>query len=458
MSGLGTALNTALSALQANQIGLTVVSNNIANVNTPGYSRQRVLMQESPSIGDSIRVGTGVTVVGTEAIRDQIVERRLWSETSAKAGSDMSQQSLSDIEGLFNEAGNTGLLPLISNFYNSFQNLSTNPTSPDMRQQVVSSAQSLTQYINTRANDLRDMKTAADQGIKDDIAKANVLINQIADISQRIHEVEIQAPANDLRDQRTVLVKQLSEIMNVRELDSNGTYQLTTGNGRPLVVAGAAVPLKTGTTAGGLTTVMSDTTDITSEITGGTIAARVAFRDQSIPQYQQQLDQMAYDLANQINQVHSVSYDPDGNTGVNFFMPIAATAGAALNLQLNPAIATDPRKIAASSQASGDGNDAAIAMGNLVNASNPPRGTVIEQYRSLVFQIGSETATAQASSDEHASMLTQLENLRSSISGVSINEETTDIIQFQRAFQASAKIVSVVDELLQTTLAMGTVA
>src|SRR3954462_11227870 len=289
MSGLGTALNPALTSLQANQIGLTVVSNNIANVNTPGYSRQRVLMQQSPSIGDSIRVGTGVEVIGTEALRDQIVERRLWRETSAKAGSDMTQQSLSDIEGLFNEAGNTGLLPLISNFYNSFQKLSTNPTSPEMRQQVVSSAQSLTQYINTRANDLRDMATATDHAIQDDVAKANVLINQIAEISQRIHEVEIQAPANDLRDQRTLLIKQLSEIMSVRELDTNGTYQLTTGNNRPLVVAGAAVPLKIGTTAGGLATVLSDTTDITSEITGGTLAARVAFRDQSVPQYQQQL-------------------------------------------------------------------------------------------------------------------------------------------------------------------------
>src|SRR6185295_837817 len=223
-------------------------------------------MQESPGIGDTIRVGTGVQVVGTEAIRDQIIERRLWSETSAKAGSDMTQQSLSDIEGLFNEAGNTGLLPRISDFYNSFQKLSTNPTSPEMRQQVVTSALSLTQYINTRANDLRDMKTATDLAIQHDVSKANVQIQQIAEISQHIHEVEITTPASDLRDQRTLLIKQLSEIMSVRELDSNGTYQLTTGNNRPLVVAGAAVPLEIGTTPGGLTTVLSDTTDITSEI------------------------------------------------------------------------------------------------------------------------------------------------------------------------------------------------
>jgi len=454
MSGLGTALNTALQALQANQIGLTVVSNNIANVNTPGYTRQRVLMQESPSVGDSIRVGTGVQVIGTEAMRDQLIERRLWKETSAKSYSDMTQQSLSDIEGIFNDASNTGLLPLLSDFYNSFQKLSTNPTSPEMRQQVVTSASSLTQYINTRANDLRDMKAAADHAIQDDVSRANVLINQIAVVSQHIKEIEITAPANDLRDQRTLLTKQLSEIMNVRELDTNGTYQLTTGNNRPLVVSGAAVPLELGTTSGGLTTVLSGTTDITSEITGGTLAAHVAFRDQSVPQYQQALDQIAYDLANQVNAIHVASYDPAGGTGVNFFTPIAAVADAALNLQLNPVIAADPGKVAASNQASGDGNEAAIAIGNLVNAANPPRGTVVEQYRSLVFQIGSETASAQIDSSQHASMLTQLENLRSSVSGVSINEETTNIIQFQRAFQASARVVSVIDELLQTTLGM----
>jgi flagellar hook-associated protein 1 len=455
MAGLGTALNTALQALQANQIGLTVVSNNIANVNTPGYTRQRVLMQEAPSIGDIIRVGTGVEVVGTEAMRDQLIERRLWKETSAKAGSDQTQQSLSDIEGLFNEADNSGLLPLMSDFYNSFQKLSTNPASPEMRQQVITSATSLTQFINARANDLRDMKTSVDHSIQDDVSKANMLINQIAKVSEAIHEAEVTQPASDLRDQRTLLIKQLSQIMSVKELDTDGTYQLTTGNNRPLVLAGAAVPLKVGTTASGSTTVLSGTTDITSEITGGTLASRVATRDQSIPHYQQALDQLSFDLANQVNQVHSVSYDQDGNTGTNFFTPIASASGAALSLQLNPVIAANGRKVAASSQASGAGNDAAMALGNLVNAPNPPRGTVVEQYRSLVFQIGSETASAQTDASQHASMLTQLENLRSSVSGVSIDEETTNILQFQRAFQASARVVNTVDELLQTTLAMG---
>src|SRR3954467_104777 len=115
--GLGTALNTAVQAIQANQIGLAVASNNIANVNTPGYSRQRAVLQESASIGDGIRVGTGVQVAGTQSLRDQLIERRLWTETSSKSARDLTHQSLSDIEKIFDESGDGGLQPLIANFF-----------------------------------------------------------------------------------------------------------------------------------------------------------------------------------------------------------------------------------------------------------------------------------------------------------------------------------------------------
>ena len=454
LSSLSGALNSAMSALKAAQAGLSVASNNIANVNTPGYSRQRIMLQEAPTIGDTISVGTGVQILGTEAIRDQLIEKRIWNETSGKSESDLTQQSLSDIENLFNESGNTGLLPLISNFYNSFQKLSTNPSSPELRQQVISSATALTQSINSRANALRDSKTAVDRSISQDVSKANILIGQIAEVSRQIHEAEATEPANDLRDQRTSLIKQLSEVMSVKELESNGTYQLTTGNGRPLVIGGTAMPLQVGT-SGGLTTVLAGSHDITSEISGGTLAARVALRDQTIPKYEQSLDQMAFDLATQVNQLHSVSYDQDGNTTTNFFTPIASVAGAALNLQVNPVVAADPRKVAASSQVGGTDNEAAIALGNLVNAANPPRGTVADQYRGIVFQIGSDTSSAQVDVNQHDSTLTQLENMRASLSGVSIDEETASILQFQRAYQASARVVTAVDELLQVTLNMG---
>jgi flagellar hook-associated protein 1 FlgK len=163
---------------------------------------------------------------------------------------------------------------------------------------------------------------------------------------------------------------------------------------------------------------------------------------------------MAYDLASQVNQLHSVSYDQDGNTGTNFFTPIASVTGAAQALQVNPTVAADSRKVAASSQASGAGNNAAIALGNLLNTPVPPRGSVIDQYQSLTFQIGNDTANADVEAGQHSSMVTQLENLRASVSGVSIDEETTSMLQFQRAYQASARVVTTVDELLQTTLGM----
>src|SRR5436853_420377 len=106
MATLGTALNSALSSLEANQAALAVTSNNIANANTPGFTRERVVVQATPTITDSISIGTGVAVVGTESMRDQLIDRRLWNETSGKSDSDLTHQSLSDIETLFNESGN----------------------------------------------------------------------------------------------------------------------------------------------------------------------------------------------------------------------------------------------------------------------------------------------------------------------------------------------------------------
>jgi len=413
------------------------------------------VMQESDSIGDRIRVGTGVQVVSTQAIRDQLIERRLWNETSAKSESDLTHQSLSDIESIFDESGESGLQPLIANFFLSFQKLSTNPSSPELRMNVISSASTLTQFINARADDLQNMKAAVDHSIQNDVSRANTLISQIADTSKRIREAEVTGqPANELRDKRTGLIKQLSEIMDVHELDSNGTYQLTTGNNRPLVLDGTEIPLSLSVSGSGQTLVLSGSIDITSEFTGGTLAARVALRDNSIPKFAQSLDQMAYDLASQVNQLHSVSYDQDANTGTNFFSPLASATGAAAALQLNPALAADPRKVAASNQSSGAGNEAAIALGNLLNTPVGSHGSVIDQYRSLIFQVGNDTANAEVESDQHGSLVTQLENLRASVSGVSIDEETTSILQFQRAFQASARIVSTIDELLQTTLGM----
>jgi flagellar hook-associated protein 1 len=455
MQALGNALNSALRALEANQLGLAVASNNISNAQTPGYTRQRAILSSVAGSSATFGIGAGVEVTGTEAIRDRLIGLRQMQEASSHAQAEMKHEGLSDIEMLFNESEGTGMLPLISDFFNSFHALSMDPASPNRRQEVLAKATMLADFLNSRAGSLANMRTRIDGAIKEDVDQANALIDQIATLTKRIAEQEAVQPAHELRDQRTVLVQKLSELVDVHELESNGNYQLTIGANLPLVYNATSTPLTTATDSNGLTIIQLGIDDITADIHGGRVGARLELRDQSIPQYLGMLDQLAFELVQNVNSIHSTGYDLYGNTGNNFFAPLTAVAGAAQSIAVDPAIDADPRKIASSDVANGTGNGIAITLGNLQNASVFSGGSIIEQYRSFIYTLGSDTANADMGMRQHEAMLNQLENRRQQISGVSIDEETVKILQFQRSFEASARVVKAVDELLQLTLSLG---
>ena len=455
MQALGNALNSALRALEANQLGLAVASNNIANAQTPGYTRQRAILSPVAGVTGTFSIGAGVEVTGTEAVRDRLIDLRQRQEIASHAQDDMKHQGLSDIEMLFNESDGTGMLPLLTDFFNSFHALSTDPTSPNLRQEVLTNASQLTGFLNSRASSLVDMRTKIDRSLHDDVDQANTLVDQIATLTKRIAEQEAVSPAHELRDQRSVLVQNLSQIVEVHELESDGNYQLTVGNNRPVVYNASASHLTTSTDSSGLTTIGLGVDDITSEVTGGRMGAHLDLRDQNIPQYLGALDQLAFELVQNVNSIHVAGYDLNGNSGNNFFAPLTGVAGAAQAIALDPGVAGDPKKIAASDVANGTGNGNALALGNLQNASVFSGGSIIEQYRSFIYNLGSDTANADLGEKQHQALLTQLENRRQQVSGVSIDEETIKILQFQRSFEASARVVKAVDELLQLTLSLG---
>jgi flagellar hook-associated protein 1 FlgK len=356
---------------------------------------------------------------------------------------------------LFNESEGTVMLPLLSDFFNSFHALSTDPTSPNRRQQVLTNAAMLADFLNSRASALVDIRSKIDRSLGEDVAQANTLVDQIATLTKRIAEQEALQPAHELRDQRSVLVQKLSEIVDVHELESSGNYQLTIGGNRPLVYNAAAEHLTISTNSSGLTAITLGVDDITSELNGGRVGARLDLRDQHIPQYIGALDQLAFELVQNVNSIHAGGYDLNGNTGVNFFTALPGVAGAAQAIAVDAAVASNPQRVAASDTANGTGNGTALALGNMQNAAVFSGGSVIEQYRSFIYALGSDTANADLGMRQHQSLLTQLENRRQQVSGVSIDEETIKILQFQRSFEASARVVKAVDELLQLTLSLG---
>ena len=441
MSTLGSVLNSALKSMTANQLALSVASNNIANAGNPEFTRQRLLTAPAGSDGGMLGIGTGVDVVGVEAMRDRLIEARLRQETSMKSGADTLANGLSNVEALFNDSDGTGLLQSLTNFFNSFQTLSQDPASLGFREQLKINANALIGALHARNTDLANIQSNADKASAAKLAQINRLSAGIADLTKQIKFEEVTHPANDLRDRRETMVKELSQYVEVHELDSGSEYQLATKDNRLLVLNETAQTLSAA--------------DVTAAIGAGSLKAEIDIRDTYVPAYLGALDQLAYEVSQQVNSIHSAAYDLDGNTGIDFFAPLASAAGALGLIDLSSDVAGDARKIAASRLAAGNDNRAAVELGNLLYKPVFSGGAVTEQYGALIFSIGTDVSSAQSNLDEHQALVSQLQNRRQSLSGVSIDEETIQILQFQRSFQASARLIQAVDELLQVTLGLG---
>ena len=456
MAGITSVLHSALRSMETAAQALNVASNNIANEGTPGYAKQRLVVQPAQNLADKFLIGTGVEAVKVEALRDRLLEERLRGEFSKNSGDDALHGTLRDIEILFNDAANTGMLPNITDFFNSFQALALDPSSTNFREQVRIAADNLSQAFTVRGEELRRIQTLADQSITDNINTINSLTDQVASLSREIRVQESAGQtAHDLRTRRGELVKDIAKYISVREMNSGGDYQLAIGGS--LVVFDGHTSLLTTDTSGasGFAAVKIGTTDVSSSLTSGRIYGLQEVRDTFVPRYLTKLDQLAYEITQQVNVIHSVSYDRSGNTGVNFFDPLATSADAARQIKVSSAISADLTKIASAKLVAGTDNDAATDIGSLLHKQVFTGGSVVDQYRSLVFTVGNDTTNASGKLEQSAALLHQLQNQRDSVSGVSTDEEAMKIMQFQRAYQASASLIAIVDELLQTILTIG---
>jgi len=439
MSSLSAILTSALTSMQASQLGISVASNNISNAQDPNYTRQRLVTAPGASLDNTVNIGSGVQVIGIEAIRSQLIESRRLQVSSATAGDDLLSKTLGTIEVNFSDTDTSGLLNKLTGFFNSFQRLSTDPASANFREQVRTAGQSLASEFKSIHDGLTNTQALVNRSINDKVATINSLAQQIASLNGQIATQEAVGTANDLRDQRAALVNQLSKIVDVHELESNGTYQLGIGSTNEPIVVG----VQTSPVAKSFATAAS-----------GELRALQDVRDQYIPGYLQSLDQLASDVVQQVNSQHSAGYDLNGNTGVNFFTPLSGVPGASAVMSLSAAVAANPSSIAASGRPTGQDNQNAIQLGNLLFQPVFSGTTVTDEYRKIVFNVGQDVSNAQTSLNQNQALSQQVETIRQSVSGVSIDEETVQVIQFQRAYQASARMIKTVDDLIQSVLDM----
>jgi flagellar hook-associated protein 1 FlgK len=464
MGTVNSLMDLARQTLMADQAALNVVSNNVANQNTPGYTRQVVNWQSRDSVTvGAYTVGEGVSVGATGVSkRDRILEQRVQQQIQTQSQSDTLAKVLGQIEDIFGlsststSASSTAIGTAMDSFFNSLSSLSANSADATARQAVLTAAKNLADAFNSASSQVATVTSDLNQQVSSTADAINSLTSTIADLNRRISSTSPDADAGVLEDQRQQAIEQLSQYIGLNQItnESNG-LTLTTSNGAVLLSGNQSYAIGT-TLVVGMTHLTGGASgqDITSGLTGGSLGGILAARDQMSPSFQNSLDQLAYSLASTVNQVNSQGLDGNGNAGHALFnIPTSAT-GAAAQIQL---ATTDPAAVAAAAVSEGKtGNSNALLLADVSTNSVVSGQTAMGFFSTLLAQIGSAAKSASGNSVAQQTMLTQLTSQRNSLSSVSLDEEAASLTAYQRAYQAAAKVFSIADDLMASAINLGT--
>jgi flagellar hook-associated protein 1 len=457
MSDLFSSLTSAARALDAQRFGMDVTGQNIANVNTPGYTRRAIdLAAVAPY--EPTSAGGGVDVIGVRALRDRLLDRRLQQELPAERREAAKAEALSVIEAAIGRPGES-IDAKLHAFFDSFAKLADNPTSATARQEVLLQGNAVATTFQDMARRLADARRDADNQVRSAVEQINTLAARIATINLSSSSAAANGALPAVQDEQQQLVRQLAELADVQVVDhGNGVVDVSLANGRPLVVAENAYALSvTSTPPLGYAAIQSAGVDVTGDISSGRLGGLLQVRDALIPSYQSQLDDLAFGVAQQVNALHTAGFEQTGVAAGDFFAFSTApvgTAGAAAALMVDPAVAADVRKIAAGSIAEAGDNQTARAIAGLRDALvlNSGTATFFDAWAQLTYTVGRDSKAAQDEQESRTEIVRQVDVLRDQLSGVSLDEEATNLLKFQRAYEANAKFFKACDDAISVLL------
>jgi flagellar hook-associated protein 1 len=497
MPGLTAGLNIGLSGLTAAQSALDVVGHNIANVNTPGYSRELANLSSNGGLNSgNLTYGTGVNLSSIQGVRDSLLNLQITQATSLQYGAQTRYQGLQTVSSVFQDDGTSGISSQLNAFFTGLQKVAAQPEDSSLRTSLVGTAQNLVSTLQTKYQALRASQTSADQQVSALVPQINSLTKQIAALNKKLAGEANSMQDNDAIDQRQALADQLAQLVGVQ------TY-VDSKNQMAINLDGGASPLVIGNSAYTLTAVQNTTppatapffnsvevslnpsgpfTDVTKAITNGQLGAELSLRDDLIPGYEKQMDQLAAGLAYNMNTLNSAGFSLDGTQhNLDFFvgaggntnhLPTAVQVppdvvgqvpandykGMVLALAVNAQIVADPSLIAAAATASAGDNTNVTKMvalqtqGSTVDLTGAgPAGATSGPFSTfitgLVTKVGTDAQTWNTTATNQENINTALTTQRSSVSGVDLDTEAANLIMFQRGYQASARFVSVISQL-----------
>lgn len=452
-------------SLMNNQTALQTVGHNIANKTTEGFSRQRVEILSNAPVGEgNLRIGMGARAGVVTRTNNPWLEKQIGREGTNLGYADAKSESLGRVEQVYNEQTNKGLNQYMNGFFNSFRELSNNPESLSSRTMVRESAESMTKEFGRVVTQLHDVQDDIDGQIIATTNEVNQMAKEVAQLNEKIQIVEVQGmPANDERDRRDLLLKKMGEKIDISWAE--GT------DGHVTVTAGRTALLVSGTSSNEIKAKHTDERDrveiffqssqngtlfnVTDQIKGGKIGGSLEVRDDVIEGFLTSIDNMAYSMAKEVNTAHIEGFDNKGKEGVLFFDMPEDVKGAASAIAMNRTVYNNVGRIAAGAKANAPGdNTVANVISSLQNRQLMDGGvaTFDDYYSTQVGQIGALTQRAVSNQESQKNVVSQLQNIRESVSGVSLDEETTKMIEFQKAYEASARIIRTADEMFDTVL------
>jgi flagellar hook-associated protein 1 len=465
------ALQTALSGLIAHQRALQTAGHNAANVNTVGYSRQRVDLASAgagvvPAVWSRTDgIGNGVKVTGTVRIRDEFLEARALREAGKGSQLGALRTVSSRIEMVFPEPSDVGLAHQMSELWGAFDDLANQPGASAPRIALLERARTVAAELNRGATELVNLHRSTVEQTDALVQEVNATAARVAELNGAIRNATAaELDPHDLADQRDLLIERLGELAGVTTRQGElGTVDVFVG-GSSLIRGDRAESLRlveTGDLAPPHDTLPIKATQIQwakdgypANVEGGEIAGLRDAANDMVPRYLAELDAVAVSLADRVNTQHQGGFDLDGNAGGLFFTD--AAVATALTISLDPALAADPRRIAA---AGSDGGSPAASLGTLDATNANALATIGEQtdgpdsvYGRLIGGLGVEAQAIQRRELIQGEVIIQVDDARESVKGVNLDEEMVNLVQAQHAYSASARLMTAVDEALETLI------
>ena len=443
-------IETASRALRAFQRGLDTTGHNIANVNTQGYSRQVVGFAATTPDTEWNRglqsIGSGVNVASISRIRDAMLESRRQDAYSEQGRSEGSLSNLEKVQSTFLDVQGRGISNALSTFYNAWSALGSNPTSAAIQLQVQAAGRDLAQKVSGTYSQLKSQDASQTDQISQTISGIQRYANQIGEVNNEIRKQLAEGGSpNDLFDQRDQIISDLSKLVNVdTHIASDGTTSVFIGSFTVVDQIGSR-PFPT--TFNAASSTVTDANG-TWSITGGKLKGLFDNSNQ-VSAYRSQLDNLANTLRTQVNSIHMAGYTSTGATGQEFFNDSIPQTGAA-DFALSAGVDASASNIAIGSTAAAGDGSAALAISALrdVKFASLTNRTSETFFSDLVSTVGRDVNVARNGVETANALSEQLESQVQDVAGVNLDEEMSNMLKFQRSYQAAAKVLNMMDSVM----------